>query len=170
MARPRQADETPRARARPLGVAETRAFYGPAYILDASVAVKWFRPEEKDASRAERLRVDLLGERVSLTAPEWILLEAGNALARRQDASATWVVSCLETLGQSGVQFVPFQSRLIVEACGLSKRHEITLYDAFYLALAEDLQLPLITADEEFVDSVGRNSLIKPLAAFPEIH
>lgn len=49
----------------------------------------------------------------------------------------------------------PFQTRV------LSLRHNFTAYDAFCVALAEALGMPLLTADRKFANAPGQTAAIE---------
>ncbi len=59
----------------------TAAYPGPAYVIDTSVALKWFlEREEVDLLQARRLREAYLQGRCILRAPELLLFELANVL------------------------------------------------------------------------------------------
>ena len=123
----------------------------PAYVVDASVAVKWVLMEaDSAAARA------LLQPEFALSAPEFILAEVGNVLWKRlrrgeigQDSAEAAVEAMLSrplTLHSSGA--------LLSHALNLAVETGRTVYDSLYLALAIDLETPLITADQRFYNAV----------------
>lgn len=50
------------------------------YVIDTSVAVKWFSEDEDDAENAFRLRQMLLDGLCSITIPDLLIYELANAL------------------------------------------------------------------------------------------
>ena len=52
------------------------------YVVDASVAVKWFLPEPYQ-DKAKKLLRDFVNQDVQLLAPDLIVLEVGSALWKR---------------------------------------------------------------------------------------
>ncbi len=52
------------------------------YVIDASVAVKWFIPEPH-SDRADGLLKDFLRQSIVLTAPDVLVAEVGNTLWKR---------------------------------------------------------------------------------------
>ena len=110
-------------------------------VIDASAAVDWLL----GTARAERLDDRLA--RLDLLAPEIIDAELLNALRRherrgsvssaRADAAVIdWTTAPVERVGQVG---------LLSEAWGV--RHNLTAYDAMYVALARAVDCELITTD-----------------------
>lgn len=125
-------------------------------VVDASVAVKWLLPEPGEAA-AQRL----LGGGDSLLGPELIRVEVAAAIARKarfgeidaQDAE-TAAELWLRAIADGVVTLVPDEADL-PRALRLAIALNHPLQDCLYLALAERLGAPLITADERFVTKAG---------------
>lgn len=121
-------------------------------IVDASVAVKWLLPEAGDRAAQQLLSS---GER--LLGPSLIRVEVAAALARKArlreietpDAE-TGVELWLQSIGAGVIGLVPDEEDL-PRAFQLAVALCHPLQDCLYLALAERLGAPLITADEQFV-------------------
>ena len=114
-------------------------------VIDVSVLVKWF-VDEPGADRAAALR----GE--DLTAPDLILVEAGNVLWKHQRrgvlASADYV-DAIEAL-QAG----PITLTRVATCCRpahVSPPNSINRYDCLYLALAMREGFPLVTDDQRLL-------------------
>lgn len=122
------------------------------YVVDASVAVKWLvrEPLSHQASL-------LLAEGTVLMAPDLLFAEAANALwamKQRGDLADQQLDEAVQTLRVAPVwvpstllQLTPAASRLAVDL-----GHPI--YDCFYLALAMQERVPLISADTRFCRKV----------------
>ena len=121
-------------------------------VVDASVAVKWLLPEPGDAAAQE-----LLASEERLVAPSLIRTEVAAALARRarfreiephdaETAMGLW----LQTLRDGVIGLVADEADLVA-ALGLARELSHPLQDCLYLALAERLGAPLVTADKKFV-------------------
>ena len=91
----------------------------------------------------------------SLHAPELALVEATNILRRLERAKlittpeANGAQEDLVQLDIDMFSFEPFADRV------WELRHNVTSYDAWYVALAEALKLPLATLDETLSKSNG---------------
>ena len=131
-------------------------------VVDASVAVKWFRQEE-GSSRATELARRILDDQCRAHAPQWLLIEVLNALRWKREASEQEAVKSLTDIQSFGIQFHAMTPELARRALACSWRHGLTMYDASYVALAETLQAPLITADEGILKSLGPTGLAIPL-------
>jgi predicted nucleic acid-binding protein len=120
-------------------------------VVDASVAVKWFVPEDLEDE------ADALAGRADLCAPDLIFSEVGNALwgraARglitRTDADRG--LEALEAVDLTVVESPPLARRALAIACALDR----PIYDCVYLACAERLGAPLVTADSRLLRKVS---------------
>jgi predicted nucleic acid-binding protein len=131
------------------------------YVLDASVAAKWFtRHDEADRHKAVALRALHLSGRCTLVLPEFSLLEIVNAVrfsGRAEEADTTRTVEVLEKL-RLGI--IPLDWELLRKATAIAWEFQVSLYDAAYVALAERLGFPLLTADEVMVKKMKGHSIV----------
>jgi predicted nucleic acid-binding protein len=116
-------------------------------VVDTSVVYKWFVSLGQDALDAatELLSAHLEGE-VSLVAPASLPLELANGLRHSPVAEAD-VLEMVASFDLAHIEMIELASRLLLDATRLAYRHGITVYDAVFLALAEELDCPLATAD-----------------------
>ena len=119
-------------------------------VVDASVLVAALVDTGPHGDWAE----DVLA-RGSLHAPELARAEATNILRRLERAKlittpeANGAHDDLMQLDIDPFSFEPFADRI------WELRHSVTSYDAWYVALAEALKLPLATLDEALSNSNG---------------
>ena len=128
------------------------------YVLDASVAAKWFL-SANDESYAEEsltlLQLYATGS-VQFFVPDLFFAEFGNILWKaeklgRCDSKA----ADLATKSIIDRKIPSFSSApLLARALQIARRHGRTVYESLYLALAVDLDAPLVTADERLANSV----------------
>jgi predicted nucleic acid-binding protein len=122
------------------------------YVLDSSVALKTVLPET-DSTRAILMIADFKNAVHELLAPDIFPIEIGHALTRaerqrRIAPPAGW------RLWQSIMADCPdlYPSLpLMQRAFNLSSNFRIGLYDCLYIALAEQQQCSLVTADERLM-------------------
>lgn len=123
-------------------------------VVDASVALKWVVREPLQAEAMRFLDRDL-----TLLAPDLIWSELGNALwkrVRRREMDAEDALGALDIITQ-----LPLQTKTIFGNAGRSLRMAIetgcSAYDCAYLALAENEDTQVVTADRPFFEAVMRS-------------
>lgn len=115
-------------------------------VIDASVLAPALSDDSDDGRRARRR---LRGER--LTAPELIDVEVASVFRRlcaSDQLASERAAQGLADLGAMRLERV--SHRLLLARCW-ELRHNITVYDAAYVALAEIIGATLLTADERLV-------------------
>ena len=119
-------------------------------ILDASVLVAAVIDSSKEGIWAGTLTA-----RDDIVAPEVALAEASNVLRRLElsgeipPGEATEAQRDLLRLGLHTVNYAPYAQRI------WSLRHNLTCYDARYVAVAEALNCPLATLDRRLSHASG---------------
>ena len=123
-------------------------------IVDASVAVKWFLPEEELESEAQQVRDALLDERISASAPSILWSEVAHAIVgavrqnRFAEEQAKSVTARLHRL-RAAVELTDVD---VEDAIDRALKVGIGAYDAQYLSLAAQLDESVITADRRLFD------------------
>ncbi|HXI14546.1 MAG TPA: type II toxin-antitoxin system VapC family toxin [Thermoanaerobaculia bacterium] len=128
------------------------------FVVDASVAMKWFIPEVHSAA-AERL----LHSRFDVSAPDLIRPEFGNVLwkkRRRGEINQKDALDILAGLESIGLE-VHSSTALLVPAFEIATALDQTVYDSVYLALAVAQDCALITADRKFHSAVAASPLAR---------
>ena len=117
------------------------------YVVDASVAIKWFIPEIHS-----EVALQVRRSRNRLHVPAFMTLELGNVIAkkiRRGELTREDGKTILKEL-----RHLPLQrhtdERLFPAAYELALNTQQSLYDCLYLALAEAVDGRMITADRKF--------------------
>ncbi len=136
--------------------------YHAGYVVDASVLVKWFM-EEEDRDRALSLRELHTSGRSSLFVSELTILEILNAIRYAPRANEEDGTEALHVLENLHLQVKPADFDLFRKANAIAWAYKITIYDALYVALAEQLGYPLITSDEAMVKKLKGHSIVVPL-------
>ena len=117
------------------------------YVVDASVAIKWFLPEIHDVQAMRLLR-----EGEELFIPDLLFPEVGNILWKRvrfgqmQDTEAEVVMQALGTLPLTAAPSWPLTLSALTIACHTHR----PVYDSLYLALAVRENAVMVTADKKF--------------------
>ena len=118
------------------------------YVLDASVAFKWL-VSEADSDKALRLRDDFRNGSHELLAPDILPIEVGHALTRAERqgrVSAADGFILWSGMMADCPHLVPSLA-LMPQACALSSRAKLGIYDCLYVALAEQEQCKLVSDD-----------------------
>jgi predicted nucleic acid-binding protein len=117
-------------------------------VLDASIVAKWFKLADEDfLEEALALRARFRSGELSVFVPTWFPLELINPACR----SWRWPVHAVRQMVQDLLDLhwtwedPDFQSVLIWASRGL------TAYDGVYVALAETIGAPLVTADAQIL-------------------
>lgn len=136
------------------------------YVLDASVAAKWFvRHQEPDRDKAATLRAQHVEGRTTLILPEFGLLELVNAIRYSPRAVQADGQAAVEILRSLHLQIESLSWDLLHKASTIAWAYKVPLYDAAYVALAEQFGVPLVTADEALVRKMRGHSLVVSLSA-----
>ena len=122
------------------------------FIVDASVAVKWFSSEIR-TKQASLLRA----QRGQLIAPDLLAVEVANALLmkhRRGELSASDCEDAITALPEL-VELKGSTPALLL-AFELARAYPVTIYDALYVALSRISGSRLVTADRRLYDAALR--------------
>lgn len=119
-------------------------------VVDASVVVKWYIPEQ-DHEQARTLRDDYLDGAHDLLAPTLLPFEVINALKYSGHYEGERLIEASQTLPDYGVTLVPYREAGPIADVAVDL--DITLYDAAYLALAQANEATVYTADSRLLDA-----------------
>ena len=117
------------------------------YVVDASVAVKWFF-EEAHSENALRL----LNDPHELHAPDFLWMELASVVCqrvRRKEISSGKGLQILLALRRLPIQIFPFAD-LLDAATAIAFETATSPYDCVYIALAVSLEAHMVTADRRF--------------------
>jgi predicted nucleic acid-binding protein len=121
------------------------------YVVDASVALKWYLPE----IHAD-LALDLLKGNQLLAVPDLLYAEVGNILwkrVRRGDITEEDATEIFQDMGSLPLIWHPLWP-LSVVALEIACRTGRTFYDSLYLALAVQENVPVVTADRRLYNAL----------------
>lgn len=136
------------------------------WVVDASVAVKWFVDEPRSAEARA-----VLASGQPIIAPDLIIAETCNTAwkkIRRGDISPEQGEAMVRALRLSFDRLAP-AAPLSERALGLARRFDHPAYDCFYLALAE-LESAVLVSDDDKLIRLGKQARLgkwmKALASF----
>jgi predicted nucleic acid-binding protein len=127
------------------------------YVVDASLAVKWFIPEPL-SDEAMKLLANFRSKISDLTAPDLIVVEVGSALWKRStlrnEISELEAAESYADFLALGLEFHATPP-LVRAALKLAAQERHSPYDLVYVTLAEQLGCEFITADRKLMNKLG---------------
>lgn len=129
-------------------------------VYDASVLVEYLANGENHAIARARL----LGDGEEWWAPHLLDAEVGHVLRRavlRRDLSASAAASALQDLADIPLRRAG-HAGLLERAWSL--RANLSFYDGLYVALAERLEMPLVTLDTRLAAAPGLKAPVEVIA------
>ena len=138
------------------------------YVLDASVGLKWVLIES-DSAIASKLRDESSQGVHELIAPDIFPIEVAHALTRAERRGIVKVghasVLMADVLRTSPA-LAPYID-LLPRAIELSSQFRIGVYDCLYVALAEQQQCGVVTADSRLISTFTGQIDVVGLADLP---
>jgi predicted nucleic acid-binding protein len=137
------------------------------YVIDASVIVKWFI-EENGSENAESIRVAFVSGDMELVCPHLLQFEVLNALKYSGLFTKAELSTAAESLANYPFSFHALKNDAQAKMIELAMDHDLSIYDASYLALAIVNGTNLVTADEKIEKKLPTSlkNVIKPLTTF----
>ena len=139
------------------------------FVIDASVAVKWFLPPSGEplADEARRLLAGYADGRYQFSVPDLFWAECANIFwkaVRQGRCSRNTAEDAILALKDRNLPTTSSQS-LLEEAFSLAATFERTVYDSLYVALAIRLKADLVTADERLANALAAHLPVKWLGS-----
>jgi predicted nucleic acid-binding protein len=140
------------------------------FVVDASVAAKWFLPENGEAlaGQAHSLLDAFAREEVRFAVPDLFYVETASAIwkaVRVGRVPRAFGDRAIELLTERKFPTVP-SLKLVDKAFQIAADHGRTVYDCLYVALAVQSGAHLITADERLANALAARFPVKWLGAF----
>lgn len=129
-------------------------------VVDASIVVRLLQNRRSDEGLRERFGRDRYVHAPALIDAEVASAIRGLLLTSKiaiqiSAARAEQMLDDFANLPVVRYPMQPYQRRTLV------LRHNFTAYDAFYVALAESLQMPLLTDDRKYAKAAGHTAVIE---------
>jgi len=134
-----------------------------SFVLDTSVILKWFSEfEESDLDRALQLRQAMGEGTVFFIVPDLLFYELANTLRHNPNFSMKDVEQAVQSVFEMELEVKGVDQQVMADAISLAFTHHLTVYDAYFVALARKERKPFITADYRLMDRVkGFRGIIK---------
>jgi predicted nucleic acid-binding protein len=138
-------------------------------VVDASVAAKWYLPENGEAlvDQAAALLDQYDRKKIQFVVPDLFYVEIASAIwkaVRVGRVSRAFGDQALVLLTQREFATIP-SLKLLDGAFQIAAEYGRTVYDSLYVALAVQTKSQLITADERLANSLAAHFPVKWLGA-----
>ncbi len=90
--------------------------------------------------------------------------ELANVLRYKNDLSVNQVQEAVQSLFDMELQVVPPSSPVLQQAVDLARTHNLTIYDATFVALAQALAATFVTADERLAQRLTALTFVHSLS------
>ncbi len=128
---------------------------GDSYVVDASVAARWFIKGEEWEDKALKLLEEYKSGRVELFSVDLLRYEVVNSLWRavsRGYMSEDDAIAAAEQLSILSPRFIDLSADDWAEVLKTALRLRITAYDSSYLIASKKAGISFITADKEILE------------------
>ncbi len=128
----------------------------PTVVIDASVWVSQWRPQDAnhDASRQWIERYAAEGGHV--IASSFLSIEVAAAISRRTGDSSLAKEAVRKLHSFDAMHFIPMDSALVQAAVDVATDLQLRAGDAIYVALAHQMNIPLVSWDKEQLQRASR--------------
>ena len=128
------------------------------YVLDASVAAKWFvnAPDETLTEEAGRLLERYLSAEVQFFVPDLFFAEFANIFWKAERLGRCDRKASDKAVAEiTGRNLPAFRTApMLKQATEIARAYGRTIYDSLYLALAVEIGASLVTADEKLANAL----------------
>jgi predicted nucleic acid-binding protein len=136
-------------------------------LLDTSVIAKWFL-DETDSASALTLRRSQRTKGIEVALADLSYYELANVLRFRKAYSEKGVHRAITDLKNGDIPVIPFDLGALHIAIENAYEYGLSLYDAYFVALADLEGMRLVTADRQLVDKVQGHSDVITLGDYTE--
>lgn len=133
------------------------------YVLDTSVVIKWFSEFDEDGlDKVLTLRNEILEGKCSITVPDLMFYELVNALRYNVQFTDKDVKDAIKSVIDIGFDVRNVETIIITHAVEIAYKYNVTVYDAYFLALSQIEKKPFVTADYKFIKRIkGFKNIIR---------
>ena len=125
------------------------------YVIDASVALKWFVSEE-GCEKAVSLREKQISGEADFAAPDLLLYEVAHVLVAKKHFDVSEAQDAIGCVLDVVADVVALDRALMDNAIQLARQFGLSVYDACYAALASKQDAVLVTDDRELLLTARR--------------
>jgi len=121
------------------------------YVLDASVAIKWFFPHERGSQTARKILRGIKEEKIRVFVPQIFFFEIINVVKTKSNSTSEDVLQVIDKIFSLDLVTKRIDKKLLAKANFYAQKYNLTIYDASYIALAKLSKVILVTADQKLV-------------------
>ena len=136
-------------------------------VIDTSVVAKWF-VEEDERDKSILVRNQLLSGKISLVAPRLLIYEMGNVFTLNTNLNSKEISDALRSLVDIGLEIYVMGFDELEMATKISRKFNITFYDAVFASLAKILDTKLVTADKSLTRKLREPGFLTLLQDYPD--
>lgn len=135
-------------------------------VVDASVVAKWFVQEE-ETENALLLRNDYLKGKTVIACPDLLGYEVLNALRYKPSFGEKDLNEVASALRKYSFLSYPILNHgLADQAIKVAMKYGLSIYDSSYIAVANELDSTLYTADRKLVEKVNDTKLVASISGY----
>ena len=122
-------------------------------VLDASIVIKWLK-EETDSEKARFFEFQHVSGEDVIAVPDLLYYEVANVLRHKSGLSEESGLAVMDILAGMELQVFNFSLTELKEVYSFAHKHDITVYDALYVYLAQQLHCAFVTADRKLYQHI----------------
>lgn len=131
------------------------------FVLDASVVVKWLNQDrELHTAEAKDILERAMHRSLRCATSDLAVHEVMNALIRGKGIRGRALEEAVDVWHLLPLERIFTSRRIAARAALIAEQYRITFYDAVYLAVASERELPLITANPKHQKAVAGVTVI----------
>lgn len=128
-------------------------------VVDASIVAKWFS-EEENTAKAVQYKEGHLDGSIDLVAPALLLYEVANALNYKPDFTEEDVKDSIGALTDLSLSIELPTKEIMEKTISIARKYDLSIYDSSYVALAESLNIKMVTTDEKLWEKIKEHPLM----------
>jgi len=131
-------------------------------VIDANIALSWVLSDEPSSKAILRLLDDFIAEKVRLIAPSLWEYEVHNVLRvsiARDRINEQQAQRASQSLLKLRIELYEFRP-LLIDAWNLALAYNLSIYDASYLALANQQRCEFYSSDRQLIKAAQKSGLI----------
>jgi predicted nucleic acid-binding protein len=137
-----------------------------SYVVDTGVFLRWF-VDQDGFEHAQELQQELVDGSVTVATIDFARVEVAGVLRKKGLLTGRLTpeefAGAVRVIDDIGVTVYETTADRLEQAALLSARRMIGMYDALFVHLAEELELPILTSDTRLGRAAGRTVRVEVL-------